>query len=265
MAQFYSMALVNLLTGGMTLREILDNFVIRILSGAAPANADAAETGTLLCIVSNNSGAVGATAAPLLDDWFFTIPGMGPTAGKSVAVAISVDGVNATYTYTITGTDGSTGGTAAALDRVANAINRSGSPVHALGFSGPSDAVVLVSPVLRGVGMTLVDGGGNDTVTPTHRQTATRPNSLQFGPPTLGIISKLAADVMTGVNLATGVGGYFRVVLPDDTFALDSAYAHPRIQGSVGTSGADMNLDSVQFNLSATTTISGFSLQEPTQ
>jgi hypothetical protein len=264
MAQLYSTCLVNLLTGGRTLRSILDNFVIRILSGAAPASADAAETGTLLCILSNASGAVGATALPLMDDWFFTIPGMGPTAGKSVKVAISVDGVNATYTYGITGTDGSTGGTAPALDRIANMINQALIPIDAMGFSGPNDSVVVVRPQLRGLGMTLADGGGDDAITPTHRQTATRPNSLQFGPPVAGLISKLAADSITGLNVATGVAGYFRIVLPGDTAALDSVFNQVRIQGSVGTSGADMNFDSVQFNSGATSTLTGLSLQEPT-
>jgi hypothetical protein len=266
MAQIYSTALVNMLTGGRNLRSILDNFVIRILSGAAPASADGAETGTLLCIVSKSSGFVlGATApSPLIDDWYFTMAGMGPTAGKSIAIAISLDGVNGTYTYNITGTDGSTGGSAAAVDRIANMINQAQRPVRAIGFSGPADVVVLVTPTVRGLGMTLVDGGGNDTITPVHVQAAVRYNTLQLGPPVGGIISKLASDTMTGTNLATGVAGYFRVVLPDDTFAIDSAISQVRVQGSVGTSGADMNLDSVQFNVSATTTISGFSIQEPT-
>ena len=266
MAQLYSTCLVNLLTGGRTLRSILDNFTIRILSGAAPASADAAETGTLLCILSNASAyaaAPGATAQPISDDWFFTVP-VGPTAGKSVKVAISVDGVNATYTYGITGNDGSTGGTAPCLNRIANMITQALIPVEAMGFSGPADTAVIVRPQVRGLGMTLVDGGGDDTITPTHRQTATRPGTLQFGPPVAGLISKLAADAITGLNLATGVAGYFRIVQVGDTGLLDSAYINVRIQGSVGTSGADMNFDSVQFNDGATSTLTGLSIQEPT-
>ncbi len=265
MAQKYSTALVNLLTGGRNLRSVFDNCLLRFLSGAAPADADAAETGTLLCIVSLASAWVYATGQldkPTVDNWYFTVPN-GPTAGNSVAVAISLDGVNGTYTYTATGTDGGTAGTAAYMDRIADVINQAQRPVRAIGFSGGQSAGVMVSPVIRGLNMTLVDGGGNYTVLPYNPITFSRPNTLQFGPPTLGVISKLT-EAWTGVNITNGVAGYFRLVLPNDTFAGDTAFTMPRVQGSVGTSGADLNLDSVQFVTSAVTTITAFSIQEPT-
>jgi hypothetical protein len=271
MAQKYSTCLVNLLVGGRNLRSILDNCVLKIYTGAAPADADAQETGTVLCIVSlsgawNGTAAAGTTGdAPSVDEWYFPIPinAGKPTAGKSFQVVLQLDGINGTYEYDCVASD-ATGATAQFVDRLANMINQAQRPVRAIGISGPADQIVAVSPVVRGLGMTLIDGGGTgDTIVPVHALTKTRPNTLQFGPPTLGVISKLA-EAWTGTNLATGVAGYFRLVLPNDTGLQDAALTMPRVQGSVGTSGADMNLDSVQFVISATTTISAFSIQEPT-
>jgi|GEM_PF-1420627 hypothetical protein len=264
MAQKYSTALVNLLTGGRSLRSILDNFVLQIYSGAAPADADAAPTGVLLCTVSLNSGAAGATAEPSYDNWYFTIA-VGVVGGQTVIPVISVDGITGSIPYTVYGTADTSEAKKAA--RVANAINRAGRPVKAIGVSGPSgpSGMVSVHPVVRGLTMSVSDGGGNYAITQVQLAVASRPNTLQFGPPSAGIISKLSGDTWTGVNITNGVAGYFRLVLPDDTLAADvTPFTQPRVQGSVGTSGADLNLDSVQFVTSAVTTITGFSIQEPT-
>lgn len=48
-----------LVTG--SLKSLLDLGKIRIFSGAIPADADAAETGTLLCVISNAGTATGVT------------------------------------------------------------------------------------------------------------------------------------------------------------------------------------------------------------
>lgn len=266
MAQLYSTGLVNLMTGGLSVRAILDNCVLRVLSGAAPASADAAETGTLLCVVTIGSGAVAVTDVPTCDNWYFSIT-PGATAGQHIKVAISIDGVNVTYDHTVTGNATLEGSETKIAQVVAQALRRSPAPIDAIGVSGPSASTgwVAVCPSVRGLKMTMVNGAGDKAIYPVQVLVGARPNTLQFGPPLAGLISKVATDTWTGVNLATGVAGYFRLCLPDDSFALDSVYQYARVQGSIGTSGADMNLDSVQFVLGATTTISGFSIQEPTQ
>jgi hypothetical protein len=263
MAQKYSTALVNLLTGGRNLRSILDDCVLRILSGPAPTDADQQETGTLLCIVSKSSLWISGETGPSSENWYFGLPALGPTAANVIGVNIDIDGSNTLLQYPIVAADTTITAVAAKL---ANMINQSQRPVRAIaGPSGASGPLVGVSPIVRGLSMTLAAGTGTtgDSPTPTKIVAAARYNSLQFGPPVAGVISKLTADTWTGVNLAAGVGGYFRLVLPGDSFGLDSAFVYARVQGSLGTSGADLNLDSVQFVVSATTTISGFALQEP--
>lgn len=77
-----------------------------------------------------------------------------------------------------------------------------------------------------------------------------------------GTIQKAAAEVWSGVNAATGTAGYYRFVAPGDTGAASSTEA--RIQGTVGTAGADLNLSSVALISGATQTIDFFSVAFPT-
>jgi hypothetical protein len=112
--------------------------------------------------------------------------------------------------------------------------------------------------------MDVYNATGDLAITPVEDIVSSRPSSLQFGPPTAGVISKRSGDTWTGVNVDDGVGGYFRLVFPGDPDTADSSYVYPRVQGSIGTSGADLNLNSVQFTTDATTTITNFSIQEKT-
>ncbi len=61
MAVKSSTGLKNSILVSGSLKSMLDGGKIRIFSGAAPADADAAETGTLLCVISNGGTATGLT------------------------------------------------------------------------------------------------------------------------------------------------------------------------------------------------------------
>lgn len=54
-----SVGLRNMLLSSSTLATAMAGGLIKIYSGAAPATASAAATGTLLCVVSNDSSGVG--------------------------------------------------------------------------------------------------------------------------------------------------------------------------------------------------------------
>ncbi len=76
-----------------------------------------------------------------------------------------------------------------------------------------------------------------------------------------GILSKAPAEVWSGVNAATGVAGYYRHVAAGDTGVLSTTQA--RIQGSVATVGADLNLSSTSLTSGATQTIDYYSVTFP--
>lgn len=75
-----------------------------------------------------------------------------------------------------------------------------------------------------------------------------------------GVLSK-AADVWSGVAGATGTASYFRLVVNTDTGVLSTTEI--RMQGTVGTSGADINMSSVSIVLGATQTVDTWDLTMP--
>jgi len=90
----------------------------------------------------------------------------------------------------------------------------------------------------------------------------TAANGLEFGDSASGIIAKASAETWSGVASATGTAGYFRLLgNPTDNGALSTTL--PRIQGSIGTSGADLNMTSTTITSGATYTIDTFQLTLP--
>lgn len=85
-------------------------------------------------------------------------------------------------------------------------------------------------------------------------------NGLEFeNSPTDGIIEKSASEVWSGVAVATGTAGWFRFVgNAADAGALSTTL--PRIDGSVGVSGADMNFGTTSIVTGRTYTLDTFSL-----
>ena len=90
-------------------------------------------------------------------------------------------------------------------------------------------------------------------------------NGLEFGAAASGVIAKAAAETWSGVGInGGGTAGYFRLVgNAADTGVLDSGYIYPRIQGTIGTSGADLNMTSTTITVGATYTIDTFQLTLP--
>lgn len=77
-----------------------------------------------------------------------------------------------------------------------------------------------------------------------------------------GVLSKTITEVWSGVNVAGGSATFYRHVAPGDTGAYSETQA--RVQGSVGVSGADMNLTNTALSNGATQTIDFYTLNLPT-
>lgn len=76
-----------------------------------------------------------------------------------------------------------------------------------------------------------------------------------------GILSKAPAETWSGTNAATGVAAYYRHVAAGDTGALSTTQA--RIQGTVATVGADLNLSSTSLASGASQTVDYYSVTVP--
>lgn len=88
-------------------------------------------------------------------------------------------------------------------------------------------------------------------------------NGLEFeNDPLEGVIEKASGEVWSGVAVATGTAGWFRFV-GNATDAGGASTTLPRIDGSVGTSGSDLNFGSTAIVLGRTYTIDSFILTLP--
>ena len=85
---------------------------------------------------------------------------------------------------------------------------------------------------------------------------------LDFDAAVAGVLSKAAAQVWSGVNAATGVAVFYRFVQQADTGVLSTT--EKRIQGSIATVGADLNLSNTTLTISGTQSIDAFSITMPT-
>lgn len=229
---------------------------ILIYSGAQPATADAAPTGTLLCTITRASG---AHTAEVLATGTVTL-----TGGASGSVdTVTVDGVNIL-------TEGAvafnTSLTATAAD-VAAAINRSESTPE---YTATSSGAVVTIKAGRGSGATpntFAVSATLTTITATYVAMAggVAPlNGLQFGVSAAGVMAKKTGEVWSGVNAASGTAGWYRFVgSVVDSGAADSAETEIREDGAIATSGSQLNMSSTSLTSGATTTIDTWSRTQP--
>jgi hypothetical protein len=87
-------------------------------------------------------------------------------------------------------------------------------------------------------------------------------NGLEFGAAAAGVIAKDTGETWQGTGIAAGTAGYFRLCAnPTDDGSASSSL--PRIDGSVGTSGADLNMSTTTITVGATYTIDAFQFTLP--
>jgi len=90
-------------------------------------------------------------------------------------------------------------------------------------------------------------------------------NGLEFDDESAGTLVKCADETWSGAGLDTGTAGWFRLCgNPADTPGLLSTTL-PRIDGSIGTSGANLNMSSTSIVALATYTIDTFTFTLPLQ
>ena len=77
-----------------------------------------------------------------------------------------------------------------------------------------------------------------------------------------GSITKTLAEVWSGTTIAAGTASFYRLVTPTDTGAASTTEA--RVQGVVGTSGADLNMTTVSLSNSTSYPIDAYSIALPT-
>jgi hypothetical protein len=257
MALRISTALANHLLQHGSLKNALQGGKIEIYSGAQPATADAAVSGTLLCTITKSSG---AHTDEVLAAGSITL-----TGGAAGSInTLTVNSVNIIPNGAVP-FNTSLNQTASDL---ADAINANQtSPEYRAEASG---AVVTITAA-RGTGAgpnTYVVTASLTTITATYVDMTggvAQVNGLTLGNAASGVIAKTATETWTGVAVATGTAGWARFVASSaDAGTADATASKLRVDGSCATSGAQFNLTSTAFVAGATQTVSSFSFTQPT-
>jgi hypothetical protein len=132
--------------------------------------------------------------------------------------------------------------------------------VDVIAVTGTTEKTIVMRSKFKGEAVTasVAKSSSAGTIVLTNKVANARINSLHFGDPAAGIISK-ASETWSGVNLATASAGYWRLITPSDDADLSTtAY---RVQGGCGTSGSEMTMTgTTTLALGATSTVSTFAI-----
>lgn len=255
MTEKFSTGLRNYLLGEGCFRKCFEDSVIKVYSGAAPDSPDDAVSGTLLLTLTKSSGTVSAGERSTPKIHHVTIPDSHASAA-TVILNVTVDGVGPTsYTHTNT-PDLDAAPMMVLVARMLNDIPQLDA------IADVTAREIYVKSRIDGLDFTLADGGGSVTATVDAAvQAAARSDALSFGKPASGVISKTSTETWSGVVASAGTAGYFRLVTSSDTGA--ESTTEVRLQGTISTSGAEINAPSAVLTLSATITLDSFSVTFP--
>lgn len=251
-----STALRNHVLSGGSVKDSLQGGKVLVYSGAQPATADAAPTGTLLCTVT---AAAAAHTAEVLATGTVTL-NSGASGSVDTLTVDSIAIIDAAVAFNTSLTQ-----TAADL---ASAINNAASDPE---YTATSSGAVVTIIAKRGSGAGangLVVASTVTTLTKTDANMAsgvTALNGLNFGFAAAGVLPKLASQTWSGVAGATGTAGWFRFQSAvADTGVLDTSETEFRLDGAISTSGAQLNMSSTSIVSGATQTVSSFPITLPT-
>jgi hypothetical protein len=89
-------------------------------------------------------------------------------------------------------------------------------------------------------------------------------NGIEFGDPASAAIAKRSGDVWSGIVASTGIAAWFRFYANGvDAGGADTGFVYPRIDGTIGVSGAQLNMSSTSLVAGTTITIDSFELSIP--
>lgn len=261
MAFTFSTGLRDYLQQGGSFERAFVNGEFRIRSGSVPSSGDAAETGTLLCTVTNASGArtVEVQAAG-------SVQLTGGAAGSVNSIVVGDNaGVAGIEILAVAGL-GTIAFDTSLIITAANIVDRINRfnplEIWAVSDGAATPTITLYAP--RGAG--AVTWGVTSTATTittvdVNFVGGTSPvNGLLFGLSSAGVIAK--SGTWSGVNAATGTAGYWRLVGSiADGGGISTVLI--RAQGTCGVSGADYNMGSTSLTTGLTHTVENFSITQP--
>lgn len=253
-----STALRNYVLLGGSFRDAFQGGKIKIYSGAQPASANDAPTGTLLVTITLASGA--HTAEVRSTGSVDLTGGAGGSVDTITVNSLEIMGSSTPFNTSLAQT---------AAD-VCDKINRNTKNKLFDAFVTATDVInIRAKPGLGTLPNTWVVASTVTTITKTDANMAggvASVNGLGFNNAAAGSIAKRTTETWSGVVSTAGTAGWFRLEAPmADSGLVDSTESQLRLDGNVAVSGGDLNLSSTALALSATETITTFTPTEPAQ
>lgn len=256
MALRYSDGARNFLAADGSLKDMFQNGKIEIYTGAQPATANAAVTGTLLCTITDASA---ARTAEVLSTGSVTLTG-GAAGSVDTLTVNGVDILGGAVPF-------NTSLNQTATDVATKCENLRSTTEYEVSASG---AIITIT-ARPGSGTApngFVVASTTTTITKTDANMAggvAAVNGLKWGFSSAGVIAKLSTQTWSGVNAATGTAGYYRMYgSVADAGGLDSSAVTLREDGAISTTGAELNMASTALTATATTTITAWQRTIPT-
>ena len=263
----FSPAFQNFIASQGSYKDAFDNGSIEIYSGAQPATADLAVTGTLLATITSSAGALTAETKAT---GVLTLSG---TTSGSVdtltLLGVEIMGSATAYNTSLNQT---------ATD-VATKINRNPKNKLVVASTTGASAVITLTAhpgfgtLLNSAALTITSTTLTSAVTSTTFGSGTggsvaginSANALQMDYDAVaGVMTKSTAQTWSGTAVATGTAGWFRYKgTIADAGALDGAALYLRMDGSIAVSGSDMSMTSTSVASGALQTLSTFSFTIP--
>ena len=132
------------------------------------------------------------------------------------------------------------------------------------GVKGAIDSGFIA--IMSGSQPTTADSALTGTLLGTVSINGLGATGLTFDAATVGVLSKAAAEAWKFTGLAAGIAGSFRFYEASDAGTYTTALTtKARIDGSIGTSGADLNLTNITIAVSQVNTCDSFTITQPNQ
>lgn len=238
-------------------KHTMSNCVIKWYTGSQPATPETAPSGTLLVTLSLASGA--------LTREVLSAGSVDLTGGASGSVdTITVNSIEIMGSSTPFNT--SLGQTA--TDVVTKINNNPKNLLFVASVSATDKIDITAKPGLGTLPNTWVVASTVTTITKTDSNMAggvLAVNGLNWGDSAVGILSKLSTQVWSGVAGNTGTAGWFRIEASvNDAGGTDSTESIFRADGTIATSGAEINMGSTSITTGLTYTLDTFTVTLPT-
>ena len=266
MALRFAPSVQNFIAANGSWKDVFDGGIIEVYSGSQPATPDLAVSGTLLVTFTSSAGAFTPETRAL---GILTLSGT-PSGSVDTVTLLGKEIMGSATAY-------NTSLTQTAAD-VCLKINRNPKNKFVVAANNSSAVITLTAcpgfgTLLNAAALTITSTTLTSAVTSTTFGSGTgggtagvdAVNGLKMDyNATAGLITKDVTQTWSGTAVSGGTAGWFRfkgsVV---DAGAADSSAVFLRMDGSVATSGAQMNMSSTTITNGALQTLSTFNFTVP--